>query len=250
MARKVAIVLCSASVVALSSCSLAERGNHAIRRVWVDYNSLRACALYLEQDDHLPYTAPKVGYYRWMYDKDPGHQLACLGAIPPVPDDKRNAPPMPEDDQPMGYQVLFPSALPHETDHLWGSKLPEPINVPLGPGISEAPAPPGGALPAIRSPGSSPPPILPPSPSSVNEPPPPVRRSPPGPAGSASPPAPPVPQAPVKPAPAIPGPVIPGPPFKPVDDKVPSAQGPAFPGEENVRLTTGQSARSISAPAY
>ena len=56
-----------------------ERGPHSVCRAWADYNTLMVPALYLEQDDHLPYPATQVGYYRWMYDKDPGHQYACLG---------------------------------------------------------------------------------------------------------------------------------------------------------------------------
>ena len=72
-----------ASLLAMSSCCCTEQGNHAVRKVWADYNTLRCPAFYLEQEDHLPYPAAQVGYYRWMYDKDPGHQLACLGPIPP-----------------------------------------------------------------------------------------------------------------------------------------------------------------------
>ncbi len=105
-------------------------------------------ALYLEQNDHLPYPATQVGYYRWMYDKDPGHQYACLGVVPPRT--CANCDPVPPGDQPFEYQVYFPAGVPRPSDELWGNKLPEPINVPA-PMHAESHPGPGG------SPGNSPP---------------------------------------------------------------------------------------------
>ncbi len=83
MLRSLSLIVLGTSFMTMSSCCFTEQGNHAVRKMWCDYNTLRAPAFYLEQEDHLPYPAPQVGYYRWMYDKDPGHQLACLGPIPP-----------------------------------------------------------------------------------------------------------------------------------------------------------------------
>ena len=147
MFRSLSVMLLLTSLFAMSSCAVTDRGPHSVCRAWADYNTLRAPALYLEQDDHLPYPATQVGYYRWMYDKDPGHQFACLGAIPPrtCP----NCDPVPPGDQPFEYQVYFPSGIPRPSDELWGNKLPEPVNVPapahaeLRPNLS----PPGGSAP-------------------------------------------------------------------------------------------------------
>ena len=130
MLRSLSLIVLGTSFVTMSSCCFTEQGNHAVRKMWCDYNTLRAPAFYLEQEDHLPYPAAQVGYYRWMYDKDPGHQLACLGQIPP-----RTCPPcdrVPAGNEPFEYEVYFPTALPRQSDQIWGNKLPEPINVPGG----------------------------------------------------------------------------------------------------------------------
>ena len=47
---------------------------HALCRVWFDRNTLNRRALFFEKVDRLPYEGKRVGYYRWMYGKDPGHQ--------------------------------------------------------------------------------------------------------------------------------------------------------------------------------
>src|ERR1700722_16803054 len=130
MLRSLSLIVLGTSFVTMSSCCFTEQGNHAVRKMWCDYNTLRAPAFYLEQEDHLPYPAAQVGYYRWMYDKDPGHQLACLGQIPP-----RTCPPcdrVPAGNEPFEYEVYFPTARPRQSDQIWGNKLPEPINVPGG----------------------------------------------------------------------------------------------------------------------
>jgi hypothetical protein len=161
MSRSLSIVMLGASLCAMSSCCCTEQANHSVRKVWADYNTLRCPAFYLEQEDHLPYPAAKVGYYRWMYDKDPGHQMACLGPIPPKA--CRTCDPVPPGNEPFEYEVLFPSGVPRQSDQLWGNKLPEPINVPGGPSLSEAPH-------ANGPPPKVPVPVLPPVPRPVDEP--------------------------------------------------------------------------------
>ena len=39
-------------------------------RLWADYNTLGTPAMFIEETDHLPYHAPRVERYRWMYNLD------------------------------------------------------------------------------------------------------------------------------------------------------------------------------------
>jgi hypothetical protein len=236
MIRNPLLIVLGASLVAMSSCSCAEWGNHSVRRAWCDYNTLRAPAFYLEQDDHLPYPAFQVGYYRWMYDKDPGHQLACLGPIPP-----RTCPPsdrVPPGDDPFEYEVYFPTAIPRESDQLWGNKLPEPINVPGGPNASAQTNGASGAF-ANAAPKSALVPILPSVPRPVE----------PNAAGGQQ--APGAQNAtdgstPPKAPPRLPTFDLPAPQPKPLDDTPTPLQGPAAQQGPSLRLTTDQPAASTA----
>ena len=231
MFRPLKFVVLGLSLLAMSSCACTERSNHAVRKMWADYNTLRCPAFYLEQEDHLPYPAAQVGYYRWMYDKDPGHQLACLGPIPPRtcgPCD-----PVPPRDEPFEYEVLFPTAIPRHSDQLWGSKLPEPINTQPTPTLADGP--PGlEAAPSNSRPGLVP--ILPPLSRPINPPPPNALTVPPPPAAGAEldtgrrdrPPA------------RLPSFDVTPPPPKPLDDTPPPIQGPGSQQRPNVKLTSGQ----------
>jgi len=214
----VAIVLFAAS----SSCC-EHRYNHSVCRAWCDYNSFREPALAFEQFDHLPYPPAQVGYYRWMYDKDPGHQLAALGPV--------TAPPVvvpqcvPSGDNPFEYQVAFPSAIPRETDSLWSEGQPEPINaLRVQPGEASKPSPPTGKESQLLTVPMAP--VLPPAapkPAQQN-------RS-------------------TQPPPGVP---LPGfesapPPPRPVDEDVPPILGPSSQENPNVRLTTGSPAPQAAA---
>jgi hypothetical protein len=217
---------------AASSSCCEHQYNHSVRRMWCDYNSFRAPALAFEQEDHLPYRAAQVGYYRWMYDKDPGHQLAALGPVTPPPTVVPQC--VPPGDNPFDYQVAFPAAIPTPTDSLWAEGQPEPINVPRTlPGDAASRTKElGGALTVPLAP------VLPPPTSdkrAVPEP----SSSPSGRGGKAST--------------DMPGPLFPRfdaapPPPRPIDEDVPPMQGPASQENPNVRLTTGTPASS-QAPA-
>jgi hypothetical protein len=230
MFRSLSVLLLLTSLFAMSSCSVSDRGPHSVCRAWADYNTLRAPALYLEQDDHLPYPATQVGYYRWMYDKDPGHQYACLGAIPP-----RTCPtcdPVPPGDQPFEYQVYFPAGVPRPSDELWGNKLPEPVNMPAPAHVELRPnlSPPAGSVPPTNPFA----PTLPPPPSPIHEP------------GASS--EPPIPDGGESPDDAVgakrpsrlPSFDLPVPQPKPIDETPAPLIGPAAQQGPNLRLTTDQ----------
>jgi hypothetical protein len=227
MKRILSMVLLGVSLLAMSSCSCTERGNHAVRRMWVDYNTLRAPAFYVEQDDHLPYPATQVGYYRWMYDKDPGHQLACLGPIPPPT--CRKCDPVPAGEDPFEYEVYFPTGVPRPSDQLWGSKLPEPVNVPGAPSGALANGPTKNNLV----------PILPPPPRSVEEP---ANSGGQKALGTGNPTD--APKAPSR----LPTFDVPAPQSKPVEENPAPLQGPAAQQGPNMRLTTEQTTSSTAEP--
>jgi hypothetical protein len=231
MSRSLALVILVPTLFATSSCCCTERGPHTVRKAWADYNTLQAPAFYLEQEDHLPYPATQVAYYRWMYDKDPGHQLACLGVIPPrtCP----NCDPIPPGNDPFEYEVVFPAGIPRQNDELWGNKLPEPINVPGGATHSDA-LPGGGASQGITPPSNTPAPILPPPPRAVEE----LKTSgQPTDRGAADAPAEPRPQK--NPA-RLPTFDLPTPVPKPIDEHPAPLIGPAAQQGPNLRLTTDQ----------
>jgi hypothetical protein len=228
--------LIAAVLFAASSSCCEQQWNHSVRRMWCDYNTFRAPALSLEQFDHLPYPAAQVGYYRWMYDKDPGHQLAALGPVTPptcvVPQC------VPTGDNPFEYQVEFPTAIPLQTDSLWGEGQPEPINVPRGqpgdtPGMS---SPKGNAQPGTLTVPMAP--VLPPA-SGDKRTNPALRQAEPNRTG----------QPPAEP----PGSPFPGfdaspPPPHPVEEEVPPMLGPASQENPNVRLTTGSPSPQPATP--
>jgi hypothetical protein len=240
--------LCTKLIAALllacsSSCVCWDQFNHSVRRMSVDYNTWFAPAITFEQVDHLPYPAPQVGYYRWMYDRDPGHQLAALG---PVPQPACCVPQVvPPGDNPFEYQVEFPNAISYQTDGLWGPGQPEPINVTQAPGDAPNGTPPAGK--------TSPPlmtvPMAPVSPQTDGDGAPGSPRFAPEPGRSWQPSV--VPPGSTLPGSTLPGAPVPGfetPPAqpKPVDEDVPPMLGPASQGDPNLRLTTGAPAPATS----
>jgi hypothetical protein len=230
MRKNLGYLLIAAVVVAACSSCCEQQFNHSVRRVWCDYNSFLEPALSFQQVDHLPYPAAQVGYYRWMYDKDPGHQLAALGPVSPptcvVPQC------VPSGDNPFEYQVAFPNAIPYQTDSLWGENLPEPINTPHGPPPDGPNVGPNGKE---LSPGMLTVPMAPVLPPSSGDKP-------------ADPSRGPVPTG-RGPRPTIepPGSLMPGfesspPPPRPVEEDAAPMLGPASQADPNLRLTTGSPA--------
>ena len=236
MSRGSLFLMLSTSLVAMSSCCCTEQGNHSVRKMWADYNTLRCPAFYLEQEDHLPYPAAQVGYYRWMYDKDPGHQLACLGPIPPKT--CPNCDPVPPGNEPFEYEVYFPTGVPRQSDQLWGNRLPEPINLPGSPRTADQGRASGGALAQMPAKNNLVPvtPIPPPAePKAAVAQPAPVESRPSNTAAPTEKPSP-LPSFDLQ---------VPSP--KPVDESPPPLLGPAAQKGPNLRLTTDQSLPSGSA---
>jgi hypothetical protein len=244
-------LLAAAWIAAGSSGCYWDQYNHSVRRMWVDYNSFLAPSISFEQVDHLPYWAPQVGYYRWMYDKDPGHQLAALGPVTPP----ANCVPqiVPPGDNPFDYQVDFPNAIPHQTDPLWGENQPEPINVLQVPADGANRTSPAGKNPQqlLTVPMA---PVMPRTDGDKSS-------DPSRPTGtwnrsfrqSVEPPGPPLPGLPGSSAP-FPGSPMPGfdavpTPPKPVDEDAAPMLGPEAQSNPSLRLTTGSPTTSGASAA-
>jgi hypothetical protein len=257
-------LLAAAWIAAGSSGCCWDQCNHSVRRMWVDYNSFLAPSISFEQVDHLPYWAPQVGYYRWMYDKDPGHQLAALGPVTPP----ANCVPqiVPPGDNPFEYQVDFPNAIPHQTDPLWGENQPEPINLLQVPADGANGTSPAGksSQPLLTVPMA---PVMPRTDGDkAND-----RSRPSGASNrtfpsSVEPPGPPLPGSPGSSMPNSygPGSLFPGSPFpgstmpgfdaipsppKPVDEDAAPMLGPASQSDPSLRLTTGSTPTSGASAA-
>lgn len=107
-------------------------------RLWADYNTLGTPALIIEETDHLPYHAPRVERYRWMYNLDTVAQRHSSGVYPVsafassqgIPSNRQPSTPAPSElpaDNPMTPDMQIPP-LP--------SKLPRQLK-----SIDDAPGP-------------------------------------------------------------------------------------------------------------
>jgi len=70
-----ALVAC----LALSGCTI--ESPLAVRRVWADYNTLRAPAVYYQKTSRVPIDSARVRELRWQYNAGPDDP----GSISPVP---------------------------------------------------------------------------------------------------------------------------------------------------------------------
>lgn len=61
--------------LSMGSMGCTYQGRLSMRRVWADFNTLSAPALYYEKLDHFPYHAAKVDQYRWMYNMGPSPRV-------------------------------------------------------------------------------------------------------------------------------------------------------------------------------
>lgn len=144
--RKLAPALCGVLVLATSGCVL--ETPLAVRRVWFDYNTLRAPAFFYDKITHEPPHAAKVKEMRWLYGRGP-HSIWPAPLIPPP----RGLAPLPAKELPIG-EIPSPGPSP-------GAAVPEPREVPQMPvppaprGPASAPrpksSPPAGEKPPVAS---------------------------------------------------------------------------------------------------
>lgn len=140
-------MLCLGAVFISASGCCVHQGAHAINRSWGSSNLYYGPSLNFEMVDHLPYHKERVGYYRWMYNKDPGHQYSKLGIMPPRPECDPDCPCI-QDVQGQGG-----GGIPGSTDSLWLGGVPRPVD----PIVFEPPQPPPeGFAPQAPAPATPP----------------------------------------------------------------------------------------------
>lgn len=73
------ILIAALLLLGLTGCYAHQR-KHSVVRIWADYNSYRQCSVCMEELDHKPLRAARVGAFIWAYGRDPGHQNAYAEA--------------------------------------------------------------------------------------------------------------------------------------------------------------------------
>lgn len=70
--RFVLLLLCAA-VCSLQGCVHVKR--FSLANMWMDYNTLRAPAIFFEKREHFPYKADQVSLFHWQYGVTPGRNV-------------------------------------------------------------------------------------------------------------------------------------------------------------------------------
>ena len=70
MRRDIIRVLCLFVLLGVLPGCLQLRHSDGMKRFWIDYNTLQAPAIYLEELDHRPSRRGRVSYFRWMYNQN------------------------------------------------------------------------------------------------------------------------------------------------------------------------------------
>lgn len=138
----------------------------AVRRVWFDYNTLRAPAFYYDKITHEPPHAAQVKEMRWMYNRGP-HEVGPHGLIPPP----EGMAPLPAGDPPLNAgppPPLLPPPNPATpkigppTTEEFNRESPSPGVPDSGsPDVETLPPPPLPAEPESRRPRQTPTPASP-----------------------------------------------------------------------------------------
>ncbi|QDT92674.1 hypothetical protein [Gimesia algae] len=69
------ILLLLLSVALLSQQGCVHRKKYSLSSMWMDYNTLRAPAIFFEKREHLPYKANQVALFHWQYGVTPGRNV-------------------------------------------------------------------------------------------------------------------------------------------------------------------------------
>lgn len=69
------ILLMLLSVVLLSQQGCVHRKKYSLSSMWMDYNTLRAPAIFIEKRDHFAYKAHQVSLFHWQYGVTPGRNV-------------------------------------------------------------------------------------------------------------------------------------------------------------------------------
>lgn len=69
------IMLLLLTVALLSQQGCVHRKKYSLSSMWMDYNTLRAPAIFIEKREHLPYKAHQVALFHWQYGVTPGRNV-------------------------------------------------------------------------------------------------------------------------------------------------------------------------------
>lgn len=71
--RSMLLLVC-ALMLSQQGC-IQRRERYNLASFWLDYNTLRAPAIFFEKKFHFPYKAKQVAYFHWQYGVTPGRNL-------------------------------------------------------------------------------------------------------------------------------------------------------------------------------
>lgn len=69
------IVLLLLIVAVLSQQGCVHRKRYSLASFWIDYNTLRAPAIFFQKREHFPYKASQVSLFHWQYGVTPGRNV-------------------------------------------------------------------------------------------------------------------------------------------------------------------------------
>lgn len=71
--HRIVLLLLTAAVLSQQGC--VHRKRYSLSSFWIDYNTLRAPAIFFQKREHFPYKASQVSLFHWQYGVTPGRNL-------------------------------------------------------------------------------------------------------------------------------------------------------------------------------
>ncbi len=168
MSRSLSLIVLGTSFVTMSSCCFTEQGNHAVRKMWCDYNTFRcSCILPGAGGSFAVSRRHRSGITAGCTTKIPDISLRAWarfrrGPVPTAIVCLRQ--------RTLRVRSLLSDGIPRQSDQLWGNKLPEPINRSRRPETRRPRSIRRGRRPCQRRAKNGLVPILPPVPPPVEAP--------------------------------------------------------------------------------
>lgn len=70
---RIMLLLLMAALLSQQGC--VHRKKYSLSSMWIDYNTLRAPAIFFEKREHFPYKAHQVALFHWQYGVTPGRNV-------------------------------------------------------------------------------------------------------------------------------------------------------------------------------
>lgn len=71
--HRIVLLLLTAAVLTQQGC--VHRKRYSMASFWIDYNTLRAPAIFFQKREHFPYKAPQISLFHWQYGVTPGRNV-------------------------------------------------------------------------------------------------------------------------------------------------------------------------------